>query len=105
MSHTAAPGTAGGSSPGGRLARRLLPAAVVVALLLEWIQWAGEQAGWYSSATSILLFAGATAVIFASLILTGARWINRLDRERRQAEIDARDVVHQIGRASCRERV
>src|SRR5690606_4279694 len=57
-----------GGDFGALIARRLLPAAVVVPLVLGWLRLAGERAGLYGSATGVALFAVGTMVVFTILI-------------------------------------
>jgi PAS domain S-box-containing protein len=80
-----------GRDSGGLLARRLLPAAVLVPLLLGWLRLAGERAGLYGQATGVSLFAVSTMVVFAALIGWSAAILRRLDRARAGAETALRN--------------
>jgi PAS domain S-box-containing protein len=71
---------------GGMVARRLLPAAVGVPLLLGWVRWEGERAGLYDAAFGIALYTTAMIVVLAALVWHSARFLERVDQERRRAE-------------------
>jgi PAS domain S-box-containing protein len=70
---------------GGGLARRLLPGAVVITLVVSLLRVSGERAGLYGWEFGVALFAAANSVIFAVLVWHGARWLNRLGAERARA--------------------
>ncbi len=71
---------------GGVVARRLLPAAVVLPMALSWLRWEGEQLGYYSTASGVALAATMHVVIFAVLLWWCARSLNLTDAERRRTE-------------------
>jgi hypothetical protein len=73
-------------SAGGLAARRLLPAAIAVPLLLSWLRLQGERAGLYGLEFGLALFALSNVVIFAVLIWWNARLLNQMDLKRRQTE-------------------
>ncbi len=68
-------------SPGGALARRLLPAMVLIPFLLGWLCLRGERSGIYGSGLSITLYAIANIVIFGVLVLWSARSLQSADAE------------------------
>ena len=70
---------------GGVLARRLLPAAVLVPICLGWLRWQGELKGLYGTAFGVALFATANVVVFVYLAWTAGWRLNRLDAEKAQA--------------------
>jgi len=67
---------------GGVLARRLLPAAVVVPLGLGWLRWQGQLRGYYDTAFGLALFTSAAIVVFLILIGLHSGLLNRIDSER-----------------------
>jgi PAS domain S-box-containing protein len=69
-------------SPGGHMARRLLPAAILVPFTLGWLWLGGERAGWYGTAFGLALFALSNMLVFVVLIWWSARLLYRTDRER-----------------------
>jgi len=73
-------------SAGGVLARRFLPAAVLIPPLLGYICWRGEASGLYSSEVRLLLFAISNVIVFGGLILSTARSLHTTDRERQRAQ-------------------
>ena len=75
-----------GDSAGGYLARRLLPAALIVPPLLGGIRLLGERAGLYGLEFGLALFATSNVIVFAALIWWNAGSLHALDMRRRQAE-------------------
>ncbi|MBI4971692.1 MAG: response regulator [Candidatus Omnitrophica bacterium] len=71
---------------GGFMARRLLPAIIIIPLILGELRLMGEFAGFYTTEFGVSLFAISTIVIFFILVWWTARIINRTDVKRRQAE-------------------
>jgi hypothetical protein len=78
---------------GGLLARRLLPAALLLPLLLGWLCLLSQQAGLYDAGGGLALFALANIVMFTGLIGWNARLLHRADAKRAQAEEQFRLVV------------
>jgi two-component system cell cycle sensor histidine kinase/response regulator CckA len=77
---------------GGDLARRLLPAALIVPLLIGWAEWRGQDLGWYDRAGGTALVAILTTLILAALIWMSARSVDRADRARSMAERELQDL-------------
>lgn len=86
---------------GGVLARRLLPAAVLVPLLLGWLRMQGEHYKLYTSEMGLTLLVSALVLIFMTVISVNAWSIDRMDRarlkaiEEMEAEIARRKEVEQ----------
>src|SRR5829696_6166347 len=79
-----------GNSPGAIVARRMLPAFLVV-ILLGWIRSLTRTANWFSPGFATALFVLAVLLLLAVLIWLTALSLNRTDRERRLAELALRD--------------
>jgi len=75
-----------GDTPGGALARRMLPAAIFVPLIFGWLRVVGERAGLYSLGFGSAAFACLLMVVFSSLIALSARALNRTELKRKLAE-------------------
>jgi PAS domain S-box-containing protein len=73
-------------SPGGILARRLLPAVVLAPLIIGWLRLKGQQQGLYGTEFGLALFALANIITFAFLIWWNARLLNRTDVGRKQTK-------------------
>lgn len=84
-------------SPGGALARRLLPAAIVLPFLLGWMVFAGVRTELYPSEIGIALLVVATIIAFGFLIVTTSRSLDRADRERRRAEAEVQRLNRALG--------
>lgn len=69
---------------GGVMARRLLPAALLIPLVLGFIRLIGQRAEWYDTEFGAALMVVVTIVLLVSAILITAASLNRSDAERRQ---------------------
>lgn len=67
---------------GGKLARRLLPAVILIPFVLGWLCLQGELLGFYDSRFGVALYATSNIVVFVSLVFMDTRYLNRLDDER-----------------------
>lgn len=76
---------------GSLLARRVLPAAISVPLVLGWLRVKAEQAGYFELPFGTALLVTALVVIFAALIWRTAVALDRADCARRQTEDALRD--------------
>src|SRR5213592_591421 len=73
-------------STGGVMARRLLPAALVIPALLGGLRLAGEMTGIYDAEFGVSLMVMGTIVVFTALIWWNADSLNRMDARHRQTE-------------------
>ena len=73
-------------STGGVMARRLLPAALVIPALLGGLRLAGEMTGIYDVEFGVSLMVMGSIVVFTALIWWNADSLNRMDARHRQAE-------------------
>jgi signal transduction histidine kinase/DNA-binding response OmpR family regulator len=71
---------------GGVLARRLLPAAIVIPAGLGWLRAVAEQRGVVGTAVSLAVVVVLTIFLFASIIWITARTLNRAERKRKAGE-------------------
>jgi|GEM_PF-5953500 len=78
------------NTSGGVTARRLLPAAVLVPLLLGWLKVRGQMARLYDTAAGEAVLVTTMILVFVVLIALTSRVLHRLDLARREAE-KARD--------------
>ncbi len=76
--------TSGGA--GGRMARRFLPAALSVPLVLGWFALYGHQIGLYAAEFGLSLLVTATMVVFGILAWVSAASLNRADARLRDSE-------------------
>src|SRR5262249_10586600 len=70
-----------GDEAGDVLARRLLPAAILVPAALGALWFFGQQAGLFEIGLALVLIMN--VVVFATLIWITAAWLNRTDRRRK----------------------
>lgn len=71
---------------GGITARRLLPAAVLVPILLGWLRLAAEQLGWVDPRFGMALFALAGVAVFTAIIFWNAGLLHRVDQRARLSQ-------------------
>jgi PAS domain S-box-containing protein len=82
---------AASDGPGGRAARRLLPAAAALPFAVGWLRLAGEEAGLYGTTFGVSIGVLALVTIFSGVILWNARSLDVLYAGRRAAEEDTRE--------------
>src|SRR5204863_5027613 len=82
-------------SVGGSAARRLLPAAILLPLLVGWLRVLGERAGLYGLGFGSALFATVLMAMLVALIVWTARALDRLEAERQR-------VAESLGQSSAR---
>ena len=75
--------------PGAVMTRRLLPAALVLPLAIGAAELAAEAAQILDSAVGSVLQTLLTMAALGALVVWGARWLDRLDRRRSDAEQEA----------------
>ena len=80
-------------SAGGMTARRLLPAALLLPVVIERLQFWGYESGLYDLTTGMILITLTSMLIFTLLILWNARLLARLDIQRNEAEDTVREAL------------
>ena len=75
-----------GNGPGSVLARRLLPAVIVLPVVLEWLRFSGQQRGLYDSGAGVALLATGTMLIMGVLVWWSAVSLDQTDVARGRAE-------------------
>jgi signal transduction histidine kinase len=81
---------------GSVMARRLLPAAVVIPCLLGFARIFGQRAGWYESEFGTALMVVVTVALLVVAVVFTAGVLNRMDTERQQATDSLRRSSEQI---------
>ncbi len=83
-------------SPGGAIARRLFPFAVLVPALLGALRLWGERAQVYGSEFGVTILVVASIAAFSALIWWNAVLLNRTDSLRREAERQLREAHNEL---------
>jgi PAS domain-containing protein len=76
---------------GGLIARRLVPAVLVVPVLLGWLQLKGQTTGWVGGAAGTEVFAVANVLILGALVWINARLLHTTDTQRNRASAALRE--------------
>ena len=87
---------------GGFVARRLLPASILIPLVFGWFRLRGQQIGLYGTELGVSLITVANMFVVAALVWWCARLLYRIDGERKQAEEEmraARERAEEANRA------
>jgi signal transduction histidine kinase/DNA-binding response OmpR family regulator len=71
---------------GGVLARRLLPAAIVIPAGLGWLRHIGSRAGLFDVDFGLAMVVVTSVFVFATLVVITSRALNRSDRNRKTGE-------------------
>lgn len=70
---------------GGLMARRILPVAIFVPIVIGWLRMMGQRAGLYGNEFGLALFTTTNVIIFTIVIWLSARSLNRMDGDGRRA--------------------
>jgi PAS domain S-box-containing protein len=76
-------------SSGGRLARRLFPAMILIPLLLGWLCVEGERHSLYEAEIGVILYTVVIMAVFGALILWTARSVHHAEAARKRIEAEA----------------
>jgi diguanylate cyclase (GGDEF)-like protein len=87
-----------GDGLGGIVARRLFPAAIVLPVLLDWLQLEGQRAGWHSLETGSAIFTTLRILILVGFILWISASVELIDIERRSNEKKLRESQQEISK-------
>jgi PAS domain S-box-containing protein len=85
-------------SPGGVMARRVLPVAALLPLVLGWLRLAGQRAGLYGLEIGTAMLVLAIVAVLVGLVWVTARRLDAADREREGAEKALRQSLERQGR-------
>lgn len=89
------------NSFGGLMARRLLPATLLIPLTLGWLQHEGQHAGLYSPDPGLAFFSIANIFAFVAVVWWGVNSLYRMDTKRRQAERGLEDTAAKLRRSNA----
>jgi len=84
------------SSPGGQLARRLLPAIVLIPTLLGWLRVKGQHAELFGTAFGTAVLVASCMVCLSSLVVSTAKALHAADLERRRAELKLQESENNL---------
>jgi diguanylate cyclase (GGDEF)-like protein/PAS domain S-box-containing protein len=84
-------------SAGGITARRLLPGAIFIPLVIDRLQYWGQHAGFYDATFALILFTLSSMVLFTGLIAWNAHLLLQLDMRRDRAEDNLRGTLQKLG--------
>jgi PAS domain S-box-containing protein len=93
-------GVVGAPAVGGALARRLLPAILLVPVAVGWLRVRGESVGLFDTAFGSALMVTATIVLLMGGVLWTASSLNRTDRHRQTLEEERARIQDQLRRTN-----
>ncbi len=76
----------GSEGAGGALARRFLPVAILVPVVLSWLGNAGQRLGLYSPEYALAIEGASSVLIYCVLVVIAAEILGRLDAERSNSQ-------------------
>jgi PAS domain S-box-containing protein len=76
-------------TPGASITRRLIPAAIVIPILLGWLQALGHRSGWFDIAEGEGVLAVSMAALCSVMIVWVGRILDEMNSRRSSAEISA----------------
>jgi signal transduction histidine kinase len=74
------------SNMGGMLARRLMPGAIGITLLVSWLRLMGQQANLFDTELGVAMMAVAMVAMLTALIWWSAAALNQMDASRQESE-------------------
>lgn len=77
---------------GGKMARRLLPWALILPIGLNWLTFQGRKLGWYNTQSEYILQVTFAVLTFSTLLWGAARYLNQIDSKRKKAELDLKTI-------------
>jgi two-component system, sensor histidine kinase and response regulator len=93
------------SGPGGAMARRLLPTALGIPLVLGWMGLSIQRAGYYGAEVGVGLLVAALLVVITGAIVSTATEIDTADQARRSAERTAKLLIEVEERIRAEEQM
>jgi PAS domain S-box-containing protein len=81
-----------GDTEGGTMARRLLPASIVIPLVLGLLRLKGQEEGWFGPALGLVLHVVATMLVLALIIWWNAAALDRVTRENQRFGYAVKDT-------------
>jgi len=85
-----------GAGAGGRLARRLLPFALLTPMALGWVRLEGEKLGFYPAELGVDLMVVTMVTLFVAVIWWNARLLEITDDRARRARFHLRDYADEV---------
>lgn len=85
-----------GDNAGGLMARRLLPAAVLVPAFIGWLRLEGQHLGLYDSDFGVALYTVTNMLVFGGLISCNAYLLYKTDAKRARADQQARHAHEEL---------
>jgi diguanylate cyclase (GGDEF)-like protein/PAS domain S-box-containing protein len=83
-------------SAGGITARMLLPSAILIPIVIDRIQFWGQEAGLFDATFGLVLYTLSTMALFTALILWNARLLLQIDMQRDRAEHDVQQALDKL---------
>ncbi len=89
------------NSFGGVMARRILPATLLIPVVLGWVQVQGLRAGLYGFETGLAFLAVANVAVFVTVVWGSVVSLYRMDTKRRRAERELQETAAKLARSNA----
>jgi signal transduction histidine kinase len=86
---------------GGLMARRLLPATMIIPIVIGWVQYVGQKLGLYSLEPGFAFSAVANVLIFISIVWWSVNSLHRMDSKRRETELALQQTAAKLIRSNA----
>ncbi len=87
-----------GTNVGGTMARRLLPAAILVPVVIGWLRIEAEHAGFFGSDIGVALYTILNMLVLSAIVAGNAVMLFRIDAARAKADAQLRRAHNQLER-------
>ena len=87
-----------GEGSGSVMARRILPAVLIIPMLLGWICLRGQLKGWYGAELGLAIYSTSSLLVFGALVWLNARKMNGEYAQRSAAETEIRTLNAELER-------
>ncbi len=84
---------------GGKMARRFLPAVLLLPVGIGWVRLMGQRRGLYGTEMGLALFATSLVITFAVLVWLAARGMNAESYQRREGELAIQEIHGELQKA------
>jgi signal transduction histidine kinase len=86
---------------GGMMARRLLPASMIIPIILGMVELYGQHTDWYPTRQGVAVFTILDVIVFVGVVWWGVNSLHRMDTIRRKAENELKQTADKLARSNA----